>query len=243
MGTFIYTFIKKKFHYLIVFSLLVGCSERYELQLQKGKFIDDKIIEYTKKIIPLSKNTVLVLEIPHKEDPLIKRKLLALYDKDLILLNFEKFNNPVLTAKNDTLYCYLREKEEKDNLRILEINYHDKVVTGQNSTFNSIVIGYKLLSRNHIELTLKKCSKDLYFNYKLENRGVSYMDSLNEYDVTEQLTIKISECVFNHGHNEIQLIKLQDTKEEINRLKLINEITVDEILRKIVQNEVAYQRR
>jgi hypothetical protein len=236
MGKLILTFINKVYHYLFVVLLLAGCSERYELQLQKGNFIDKKILKYTKKIIPLSKNTILVLEIPHKEDPFIKQKLLALFDKNLKLLNFEKFNNQVLTAKSDALLCILREKEEKDNLRILEINYHDKVITSQNLTFNSIIISYKLLSRNQIKLTFKKCSKDLYFNYKLQKRAASYMDSMSEYDVTEQLTINISECVFNQERNEIELIKLQDNKLESEILMLANGITVDEILRKIVQN-------
>lgn len=223
--------------FLILISLLVACSDRYDLQLKKGGHIDDKILKHTKKIIPLAQNYVLILEIPHKEDPFIKLELLALYNKNLILLNFEEFNNPVLTAKNDTLLCYLRENKKKDNLSFLGINYHGKIVTGQNTTFNSIVTEFKIINRNQIEFTLKKCSKDLYYNYKIKNKESSY---LNKYDLTEQLKIKISECEFNHLKNEIELIKLQGTNQEINRLKLINGITVDEILNKILKNEEKY---
>jgi hypothetical protein len=41
---------------------------------------------------------------------------------------------------------------------------------------------------------------------------------------------------FNEEKNEIDIISLQDTKVEIDRLKLINKIKVNKILRKIVLN-------
>lgn len=227
--------LRKYYVFIIVSFQLFGCNDNYEFQLEKGVIIDKQIIKYTKKVIPVSKKTIFIIEIPHKEDIFIKRKLIVQCNEDFEIQQFENFNSSVLSMLNDTLFCYLHTNEKKSYFDFVPLKYHDKIISGQEIISNSIITSFRFINHEIIELKTKKCSSDLYYNFKIENGRKLDSTILKKYNVEELRTVKISEIVFSSKENEIELINLRGSKENIERLIFSEDLKVTDILIQILK--------
>ena len=216
---------------LLITNINCGCSERYKFQFERGAFLDKQVLAYTERIFPQQNGVVLWVSIPHVSDPFIHKKVLLHFDKHQKLLDFSPFNNGILTANKDQLICYLLYDKTKDKIGFLRTHYLKNRITGESTQSNSLIESFKVLDRQHLELHIWVCPKDLYAN--LGHKTNSKID-YSVYQEKKILKVKISDCSFDQACNEIGISTLSGQMRYTNLLQFTNKLQLKQLISQIM---------
>jgi hypothetical protein len=153
------------------------------------------------------------------------------FDKHQKLLDFCTFNNGILTANKDQLICYLHSDKTKDKIGFLQTHYLKNRITGEYTQSNSLIEGFKVLDRQHLELHIWVCPKNLYAN--LGHKTISKID-YSVYKEKKILKVKISDCSFNHACNEIGISTISGQILYTNLLRFTNSSQLKQLISQIM---------
>jgi len=216
---------------LLITNINYGCSEGYKFQFERGAFLDKQVLAHTERIFPQQNGVVLWVSIPHVSDPFINKQVLVHFDKHQKLLDFCTFNNGILTANKGQLICYLQADKTKDKIGFLQTHYLKNQITGEYTQSNSLIESFKVLDRQHLELHIWVCPKDLYAN--LGHKTNSKID-YSVYQEKKILKVKISDCSFDQACNEIGISTLSGQIRYTNLLQFTNNSQLKQLISQIM---------
>lgn len=216
---------------LLITNINYGCSERYKFQFERGAFLDKQVLAHTERFFPQQNGVVLWVSIPHVSDPSLHKQVLLHFDKHQKLLDFCTFNNGILTANKDQLICYLHSDKTKDKIGFLQTHYLKNRITGEYTQSNSLIEGFKVQDRQHLELHIWVCPKDLYAN--LGHKTISKID-YSVYKEKKILKVKISDCSFDHACNEIGISTISGQILYTNLLRFTNSSQLKQLISQIM---------
>lgn len=216
---------------LLITNINYGCSERYKFQFERGAFLDKQVLAHTERFFPQQNGVVLWVSIPHVSDPFIHKKVLLHFDKHQKLLDYCTFNNGILTGNKDQLICYMHYDKTKEKIGFLRTHYLKNRITGEYTQSNSLIESFKVLDRQHLELNMWVCPKDLYANldYKT-NSKIDY----SVYQEKKILKVKISDCSFDQACNEIGISTISGQIRYTNLLRFTNSSQLKQLISQIM---------